>query len=469
MVHSTLTKEHSQTESPWIEIDHRPAALENESFVLQKNCHIKYQSGTIAADRFFVGPSDAISVISGNGNIDYGNGEYDLLDLSNLTSHEVVKWIDATTNGVAFNPGGGTRLFDAIQLRDGRQILFEGLDSVVFSDRIYELSIRPNDTDFYKQRNLHMIGAHGAWRFTKGSHKVLIGIQDSGIAYDPRREQAHSDITYPISLPSNIQDDFSRTSNHLFCASQFTSHGTSVQSIISAESNNGYGISGINWVSEVAHVDVMGDDGTDFTFAQATRFMLDTARQKGQRLVVNMSLCSPVIQPLFAEIIRENQENALFVIAAGNRNESTVSYPASLSQRYKNVIAVGAVDRNNRRWCSSQYASGSNYGCGLSLTGPGESWAAVASSSRKDNTIHYCFETFKGTSSAVPNVSGVASLVWGLYPQLSAEHVFRILAETAHTSQKQSYNHKTGYGLVNAEAAVRRAIALQRHYSPTAS
>ncbi|NJM99766.1 MAG: S8 family serine peptidase [Phormidesmis sp. RL_2_1] len=475
-------------QNPWINLDTPSLSQTNWPLLLDYHGPITHCIGELGADHFTIQPADRLTVISGNGNIDYGEGKYDLLDLSHLSSTEVVEWVDAAFgDGILFNPGNGARVFDGILLADGHQILFEGLDIVQFSDKTIYFSICPNDPEFYQQWNLHMMGVHNAWRFTQGSSDVLVGIQDTGLGYTADGNAIHPDLAEAISLSDNLADDF--TPDHKdssLAASYITSHGTRVQSIISAVSNNGKGISGINWKSKVAHVDVVGDDPDDLSLEEATRFLIETAQQAGQRLVVNMSLCINAQSSLeayslhraFAQLVEENKENALFVISVGNENCDRIAYPASLGKKHKNVIAVGAVwGKKARQYYQPRpgiridYGNhGSNYGFGLSLMGPAEMIAASASVA--DGRVHFGLDpAFQGTSSAAPNVAGVASLVWSVCPELSAEQVHCILVETAYRPEGETYSEETGYGLVYADSAVRRAIAIKKYLiqSPSTS
>ena len=102
----------------------------------------------------------------------------------------------------------------------------------------------------------------------------------------------------------------------------------------------------------------------------------------------------------------------------------------------------------------------SNYGKGLSLMGPAE---LIAARSMGEDRYSQCFDweqKFNGTSSATPNVAGVASLVWSMCPELSAVEVRKIMADTAYDLGDKGYNLETGHGFVDADAAVRRAMAM---------
>ncbi len=421
--------------------------------------------GTLDANQFTFQSGFSRTVISGNGNVDFSTGRQDLLDLSSIYSTTVTFSNASGGGGLFYNPGNGTRLFDAITLNNGSQILFEGIDSIQFADKTLNLSVIPNDPLFGQQWNLHMMGVHNAWRFTTGSNSILVGIEDSGLVSD-RSGYIHSDLGSTTIFTNNYKDE----SN--------VSHGTGVQGIIAALSNNGYGMSGINWNSSVFNIDVLVGDTNDQSLVEATRNLINKANQNGQRLVINMSLRYPN-SPEFNQLVANNP-NVLFVIASGNDGHLGVSgltYPAALAGLYNNVIAVGASwgtsDRNGftrtpgeRIQYGGQIGWGSQYGNGLTLMGPSEVVTTKGISS-PTGAVQFDYYTgsgdrFNGTSAATPNITGVASLVWSANPYLNATQVMQILSQTAYDLGVSGYDTEYGSGFVNADAAVRRALALAK-------
>lgn len=415
-------------------------------------------------------------VFSGNGNVEWGEGAYDSLDVSGVNFADVTLNLAGTAGGgVLFDPGNGDRLFDAITLSDGSQILFEGIDQIIFADQIIELSVVPDDPFFSDQWNLHMMGLHNTWAFTTGSDEVLIGVQDTGLGLDADgnlHPELRPDDT--LTLSDNTADDYS---------SRPYSHGTSVQGIIAGASNNGAGLSGINWVSDVMNIDVLnGGDAGDVSLAEATQIMIDEAQASDRKLVVNMSLGYSV-SPEFEALVAAHAEDALFVIGAGNSNSDSLAYPAALASSYDNVIAVGAswgavnaegeaVTPGDRIAYSDGW--GSSYGEGLTLMGPSEVISPYAVGDDADMASPFGLtlnapaesssnpydDPFSGTSAAAPHVAGVASLVWSVNPELSATEVNQILSETAYDLGTMGADLEYGHGFVNADAAVRRALAL---------
>ncbi|OKH16366.1 peptidase S8 and S53 subtilisin kexin sedolisin [Fischerella major NIES-592] len=427
---------------------------------------VSYQ-GTLRADTFVYTSTSTQTVFSGKGNIDFGSGGRDILDLSAFVSTQVQAFNYAHTanGGVVYDPGDSVaRVFDAIAFSDGKQIFFEGIDTIKFADTIIDLSVIPNDPLFNQQWNLHMMDVHKAWRFTTGSDQILLGIEDTGIATDING-YLHPDLRFTESISSNYFDEYSSDS-----------HGTLVQGAIAAASNNNIGIAGINWNSALMHVDVVGGNPGDYSLADATQILINWADSQNKRLVINLSL-SGGYSTAFEQLIANNQDDVLFVIAAGNGNQSTISSPADLAKKYQNVISVGAC------WGTQDYYGnpktpgtrvdypsagiqwyGSNYGEGLTLMAPAE-FTSTSATRNTSNSFYSNFDYinyFSGTSAATANVTGIASLVWSVNQGLTATQIRSILSEAAYDLGDPGYDIVHGYGVVNTDAAVRRALAIAR-------
>ena len=121
-------------------------------------------------------------------------------------------------------------------------------------------------------------------------------------------------------------------------------------------------------------------------------------------------------------------------------------------------LAVGASDLNSGR------AFFSNTGSGLSLVAPGKNVFGDVSS--LSSTLEYpraalpgssagSYGFASGTSFSAPEVAGIAALLFGANPLLHASQVADILKQTA--SGLGQWNPATGYGIVDAAAAVARA------------
>jgi serine protease len=443
----------------------------------------RWQSGTFASDTFTIG-FDRDNIISGNGNYNFGRGQFDTLNLSafNLSDAQLNILGRNGGTGVTLDLDRSPRQFDQIRLSNGQQISFEGIERLQFRDRTIDLAITPNDPLFSGQWNLHMMGVQNAWRFTTGSDQVAIAIEDTGLGFDALNN-LHPDLRttglFAVE-PSEIGDEYRYEYNNGRVRTTDLSHGTAVQGIIAATSNNNQGIAGINWNSRVIAADVLGENAGDTDLATATNIVLRNRRNTTDRLVVNLSLgalpfATNARDDAFEAVVAANPD-VLFVIASGNENRSSLSEPAALARRYGNVIAVGAAwgpfDADpNDAYINYQAPGtrisypptagivwGSNYGDGLTLMGPSEVYTLRATPGLLGSEFSY-MNNFDGTSAATPNVAGVASLVWSANPNLTAAQVKQILSSTAIDVASPGYDRDTGYGFVNAESAVRSAIA----------
>ena len=444
---------------------------------------IDHQVGSLEADQFDFHPDDLYTIYSGKGNVEFGQGEFDLIDLSHLSVDDVVKFNLANTNGTGgllYDPGNGLCLFDAMQLNDGSRILFEGIDRIQFADQIIDFSVVPNDPLFEDQWNLHITGVHNAWKFTTGSSDVLIGIQDDGLELG-RVETENRFLLFQQDIHPDLDNSRLEERGQKQIPTFSTSHGTGVNGIIAAASNNNDGISGINWVSNIWHSDVntlqsgwqngafdIGWQPDSEKVREATQTMIDQAADTGRTVVINMSFGIGV-SPELETLIAENQDSALFVIASGNDDADSLSYPAKLAQDYDNVIAVGAswgpqdyfgdeVEPGTR--ISYPDVWGSNYGEGLSLMAPSEVITTEYMFTLFPESNFGYSEKFDGTSAAAPHVTGIASLVWSVNPDLTASEVHDVLTDTAYDLSHLGDEFEYGSGLVDADAAVRRALAL---------
>lgn len=420
------------------------------------------QAGTLRADTFTFESGYSRTIFSGNGNVDYGSGARDFIDLSLFASTSAAfNYATDPNGGIAYNSGNGNRIFDALTLGDGSEILFEGIEAIKFADTTINLSVTPNDPEFSKQWNLHGMGVHNAWRFTTGTDNVMIGIQDTGLGTDSSGK-IHPDLRQADFIGQNYLDEWGNFS-----------HGTLVQGSIAAKSNNNQGGAGINWNSDLMLVDVVGEDALDYNLATATQAMIDKANVEGKRLVVNLSLAGGYSVE-FEQLIADNQDKALFVIASGNDNSNSIANPADLALKYSNVVAVGS-SWGTQDWYGNAKTPGervsydnwwgSNYGDGLTVTAPSEFLTTSASRNESGQFVFGYNDKFNGTSASTANVSGVASLVWSVNSALSAGQIKAIISETAYDLGDKGYDAFYGNGFINADAAVRRALAIARGFA----
>lgn len=212
-------------------------------------------------------------------------------------------------------------------------------------------------------------------------------------------------------------------------------HGTHVGGTIAAE-NNGYGVVGVTpGTVELFVVKVFNDSGQWVTSSDLVD-ALNRCVAAGAN-VVNMSLGSNFY------VANENKAFAdafangvLSIAAAGNRGDTSYSYPAS----YPSVVSVAAID------ASKTVASFSQRNSQVELAAPG---VGVLSSVRPNG-----YESWSGTSMATPHVAAVAALVWSANPGWSAAQVREALQASAEDLGVPGRDDSYGYGLVRARSAL---------------
>lgn len=203
-------------------------------------------------------------------------------------------------------------------------------------------------------------------------------------------------------------------------------HGTHVAGIIGAVRDNGFGVNGIAPNAIILPVRaVPGGDERDKDVAAAIRYAVD----QGAR-IINMSFGKPYSpdEPLVREAIAyARARDVLMVHAAGNdasNNDQVPNYPDGTLGKRKSLDNWITVAASGPFAGDELLAEFSNYGKRkVDVLAPG---VAIESLAPGDGVA-----TNSGTSMAAPVVSGVAALIRGLNPELSAKEVKDILIRTA--------------------------------------
>ena len=347
-----------------------------------------------------------------------------------------------------------------------------GVDSVV--NRLYEgpnvdRTLRvPDDGSAFDDGldNWHLedLGAPQAWDETVGSSDFFIGVKDSGFYHQ------HEDLQGRFDEVRGIED----------------SHGTAVAGTIGAATDNGIGVSGLNWKTKII--------GTAFGIDD----LLAIRKNDKKVLLVNNSWLMPDrarsdfdLNDSAMELERRRQalaatrkyrnmvlanDDRLFIWAAGNglhasNPENDGGLPAKYQNgaihlddngtladltRLENVITVAAVLADGR------LAAFSDYGETVDLAAP----TRFKAPRMVRNGIHSYYEAlndefdeeyygindktisggFSGTSASAPVVTGAASLLFSIDPELTPASVKKILIKTAFRDITERYTK------VNAEA-----------------
>jgi len=249
-------------------------------------------------------------------------------------------------------------------------------------------------------------------------------------------------------------------------------HGTFVSSLAAGSVENGIGISGFGGDAKLLVVQAIDADGyiTDVDEAAAIVY----AVKHGARIFI-LSTGATETSAIEQRAIRwATRQGALIVAAAGNEHDegNPVEYPAALLQpvgsrgRGGIGLSVGATSMDGSR------AYFSNTGSYVSLAAPGYNVFAAESADSDWPRAKFPWQSpgyygwASGTSFAAPEVAGVAALVWGANPRLTARQVAQVLKQSA---GGDTWNPELGWGRLDAAAAVELALATKGSALRTAS
>ena len=136
------------------------------------------------------------------------------------------------------------------------------------------LDVIPSDPDYDQQYYLSNIRAPQAWDHITGTPSVIIAVLDSGI------DLAHDD------LAGRIGEGYDFVENDSIPQDQ-NGHGTHVAGIATANANNGFGVSGVDWKAQIMPIRVLDAYGNG-SFANVAQGII-WAADHGAR-VINLSL-----------------------------------------------------------------------------------------------------------------------------------------------------------------------------------
>ena len=309
-------------------------------------------------------------------------------------------------------------------------------DDVLYAapNYIRTLELTPDDPRYVSNElyGLNLIAAPQAWDTTQGSRNIVVAVIDEGV------DVSHEDLQANIWLnpsPGSIPGISGDLHGYDFVSNSGTIpaeiHATHVAGTIGAVGNNGKGVVGVNWLSNVMSLrfistaDPLNPNGTSADSIRAYNYVkqmrdlwASSGHTKGADIrVVNASYGGGGYSQAEADAISAmGQSGVLLVAAAGNdasNNDVHPYYPSAYS--LPNVISVAATTNTD------SLASFSNFGAHSVLMGaPG----LGILSTEPGNTYGF----LNGTSMATPHVAGAAALLCAANPNLSVNQLRALVA-----------------------------------------
>ena len=236
-------------------------------------------------------------------------------------------------------------------------------------------------------------------------------------------------------------------------------HGTKCAGIIVAAENN-FGIVGVAPQAKVIPIrGAYSDSSGHWVSSQGIWFLRALEKAFAENVdVISNSWSSKSPSFMFDAVLEtisqsgRNGNGIIVIHSTGNESKSVINTPSN----HPKVLAVGSSTQFGERSISS------NYGIDLDVVAPGEKVYTT--------TIQNSYMEESGTSFACPHVAGVVALMLSVNPDLTREEVHKIICQTAYKLPNYtftndashpygSWNEEVGYGLVDAGAAVFRALS----------
>lgn len=282
-----------------------------------------------------------------------------------------------------------------------------------------KISANPNDTYYNYQWALPAMRYHNVWTKLQNTPLIYTCILDSGIMYHP--DLANIDVrkgfNYYAEYGEGIDDN---------------GHGTAVTGVITADTNNMKGISGVVKTT-IIPMKVTNSNGNYLT-SDLVKAIIDSADVGCG--VINMSLSSTGSSYSEHEAIKYAISKGVIVVSsAGNDGNSSYNWPAS----YPEVISVGSVREG------LGISRFSNYNNQVTVVAPGESILLPDMYSQD-----YAF--WDGTSFSAPYVSAIAIALKSLDSSMNQSKFMNLLKSTSRNLGAVGYDNYYGHGLVNYEA-----------------
>jgi subtilisin family serine protease len=305
---------------------------------------------------------------------------------------------------------------------------YQANPNVVYAEPDYFLhtTTTPTDPMWSTQWDMVKINAPGAWNTQTNASDVIVAVIDTGV-----------DFTHP-DLQANLWVNPADGSHGFTCMNGACvhggqddyGHGTHVAGTIGATADNGAGIAGINWRTQILACKFLGADGSGSDSDAVLCFnQILALKQQGFniRMTSNSWGGGGFSQALKDAMSAVESAGILNVCAAGNsavNADLAPMYPAGYDNR--GIVSVLASDQNDLG------AYFTNYGlANVDIAAPGVSTVSTV----PNGTCPLCdpsgYRSLSGTSMATPHVSAVAVAMFHLNPALTANQARDVLLDPA--------------------------------------
>lgn len=325
-----------------------------------------------------------------------------------------------------------------------------------------------NDTLYPRMWSLHQLAMERAWEIATGSEEVVVAVLDDGIKAHTELEGRLLPGYDMIADPDFAGDGDGRDPDPSPIGSD--EHGLNVAGTIAANTNNNYGIAGMDWGAKILPVRVANLEGARRSDTVAGIYWAIGAEIPGLPVnphpadVINLSLGGSLLVESEQEAVDAAlAAGAIVVVSAGNDDDDASRRSFS---GYEGVIVVGATDYLGHR------AYYSNWGHSVDVMAPGGDMRVDRNADGLPDGIFTLTypglgtdtTIVQGTSFSAPYVSGLVALMKSIKPDLNHEEALSILKATADPAGQCSQG--CGAGLVDPARALQETARLATSAPP---
>ena len=289
-----------------------------------------------------------------------------------------------------------------------------GLVEFAEPDYFGQVFTTPNDPRFVNHTlwGLDKIAAPGGWDVLTSASNIVVAVIDTGVRY------THEDLAANMWVNPNDGSHGLNVVAGTTDPNDDNGHGTMVAGVLGAVGNNGKGVVGVAWRTQIMACKCFNNFAIGSISAVITG--MDYARTNGAR-IINASWGFTNSLSLSNAVYSLRDSNIIVVAACGNSSiniDLSPTFPAGYD--FDNIVSVASTTNNDT------LSAFSNYGpTRVHLAAPGDNiystWSPTDS----------FYQTGSGTSFAAPYVVGTLALMLTKYPAETYQQIIaRLLNAT---------------------------------------
>jgi len=289
-----------------------------------------------------------------------------------------------------------------------------GLVEFAEPDYLGHIAATPNDPKYTDHTlwGLDKISAPGGWDVLNSASNIVVAVLDTGVHYT-HEDLAANMWTNPLDGSHGL-NVIAGTAD----PDDDNGHGTLVAGVLGAVGNNGKGVCGVAWHTQLMACKCFNASGLGSIASVITG--MDYARTNGAR-IINASWGFTNSLALSNAVYSLRDSNIVVVAACGNSAadiDVSPTYPASY--HFDNVVTVASTTQ------ADTLAASSNFGAtSVHLAAPGENIYSTFT------VLNNLYTTDSGTSFAAPYVAGTLALMLTKYPNETYQQLIaRVLNAT---------------------------------------